>query len=168
MSPPNPVLHEALGHVATLLGSWSGSGRGEYPTIDPFDYVETITLGHVGKPFLVYGQRTRAVVDGTPGLPLHAETGYWRFPAPGRVEVVIAHPTGVTEIEEGTLTIDGDAIVIELATSSVGLSSTAKSVTSIERSFRIQGDQLDYTVRMAAVGLPLQHHLAAALRRDPT
>ena len=98
---------------------------------------------------------------------MHAETGYWRFPAPGRVEVVIVHPTGVTEIEEGTLVSEGDAIVIELATSSVGLSSTAKSVTAIERSFRIQGDQIDYTVRMAAVGLPLQHHLAASLHRDP-
>ena len=167
MTAPHTGLHDAVAHVATLLGSWSGQGRGEYPTIDTFEYVETVTFGHVGKPFLTYGQRTRELVDGVPGLPLHAESGYWRFPAPGRVEVVIVHPTGVTEIEEGTIAIDGGVTVIELASSSVGLSSTAKSVTEIGRSFRIDGDQLDYTVRMAAVGLPLQHHLAASLHRDP-
>lgn len=166
MSPAVPV-HESLAHVAGLLGSWSGTGSGEYPTIEPFRYAETITFGHIGKPFLAYGQRTRSLVDGSPGLPLHAETGYWRFPSSGRVEVVIVHPTGVTEIEEGTLVLDGGATVVELATSTVGLTTTAKSVTAIERSFRIDGDRLDYTVRMAAVGLPLQHHLAATLHRDP-
>ena len=166
MSQASP-LHESLAHVAGLLGSWSGTGSGEYPTIDPFQYAETITFGHVGKPFLAYGQRTRSLVDGSPGLPLHAETGYWRFPSAGRVEVVIVHPTGVTEIEEGTLVLDGGATVVELATSTVGLTATAKSVTAIERSFRIEGDRLDYTVRMAAVGRPLQHHLAATLHRDP-
>jgi hypothetical protein len=164
---PAPPLHESLAHVAMLLGSWSGTGHGEYPTIEPFRYTETITFGHVGKPFLAYGQRTRALVDGSPGLPLHAESGYWRFPSTGRVEVVIVHPTGVTEIEEGTLTLDGGAMVVELATSTVGLTATAKSVAAVERSFRIEGDRLDYTVRMAAVGLPLQHHLAATLYRDP-
>lgn len=162
-----PPLHESLAHVAGLLGSWSGEGAGEYPTIEPFRYAETITFGHVGKPFLAYGQRTRALVDGSPGLPLHAETGYWRFPSAGRVEVVIVHPTGVTEIEEGTLVLDGRATVVDLGTSTVGLTATAKSVTAIERSFRIEGDRLEYTVRMAAVGLPLQHHLAATLHRDP-
>lgn len=164
---PSPPFHDALAHVAVLLGSWSGSGHGVYPTIEPFEYAETVTFGHVGKPFLAYGQRTRALVDGSPGLPLHAESGYWRFPSIGRVEVVIVHPTGVTEIEEGTLVHDGGATIIELATSAVGLTTTAKSVTAIERSFRIEGDRLDYTVRMAAVGLPLQHHLAATLHRDP-
>ncbi len=161
-------LHPDLAHVGALVGTWSGRGCGEYPTIDSFAYVETVTFAHVGKPFLAYAQRTHALqTDDSPGVPLHAETGYWRFPSGGRVEFAVSHPTGINEIEEGTIVVDDAGITIELAASAVSLSATAKSVTAVERWFRLTGDVLEYRVSMAAVGQPLQHHLAATLERRP-
>ena len=47
----------------------------------------------------------------------------------------------------------------------VGRTATAKPVTEVERRFTVDGDVLTYTVAMAAMGLPLTHHLAAILRR---
>ena len=157
-----PDLHPSVAALAPLLGTWAGRGAGEYPTIEPFEYLEEVTFSHVGKPFLTYGQKTKAADD---GRPLHAETGYLRMPAPGRVELILAHPTGVTEILEGTLTVTWTAIDIELTATTIGLSTSAKEVTALGRSFRIAGDELTYTLRMGAVGQPLQHHLSATLHK---
>ena len=155
-------LHPGIAILAPLVGTWAGRGTGDYPTIDAFGYLEDVTFAHVGKPFLSYTQRTRSA----DGAPMHAETGYLRVPTAGHAELVLAQPSGVTEIDEGTVTAEGGALVIELASTSVGLTSTAKEVLSVARSIRVEGDELTYTVLMGAMGLPLQHHLTASLNRQ--
>lgn len=155
-------LHPDLESLAPLLGTWAGQGAGKYPTIQPFAYLEEVVISHVGKPFLAYAQKTKAVAD---GKPLHAETGYLRVPQPGYVELVLAHPSGITEIEVGQYSLTGDLVEVELSSTTIGLTPTAKEVTALSRSFRVAGDELTYSVRMGAVGQPLQDHLAAVLHR---
>ncbi len=157
-------LHPAIAALAPLLGTWVGRGAGEYPTIEPFEYTEEATFAHVGKPFLSYTHRTRS----TEGAPMHAETGFLRMPAPDRVEWMLAHLTGITELEEGTVTLADGTIALELRATSIGRSTSAKEVAALGRSLRVTGDTLNYTVRMGAVGHPLQHHLAATLHRSTT
>jgi hypothetical protein len=153
-----PPLHPEVQPLAGLLGTWRGEGAGEYPTISPFRYGEEVRFWHVGKPFLAYAQRTWSLDD---GRPLHAEAGYWRAKPGPVVELVLAHPTGIVEVQEGSLD-DGR---IELPSTTMARTATAKQVDAVARHVVLDGDRLTYTIDMAAVGQPLQHHLAAELHR---
>jgi len=161
IDPPRE-LHPDVAVLAPLLGTWEGAGSGEYPTIDDFAYAESITFSHAGKPFIAYTQRTK---NPETGAPMHAESGYLRVPRPGSIEIVMAQPTGLAEIYEGAV-VGGDApLVIDVRSTSIGSTTSAKEVTITERTISVIGDDLHYTFRMAAVGQPLQHHLSATLRR---
>jgi hypothetical protein len=151
-----------------MLGSWRGRGEGSYPTIEDFSYLEEIAFGHVGKPFLAYSQKTRHAETNE---PLHAESGYWRFPSPGLVEVVIAQPTGLLEALTGSVTVHaghdnaGPKADFQLACPDVGATATAVDVERTVRRFRFDGQSVSYDMAMAAVGQPLTHHLAATLHK---
>lgn len=152
-------VHPDIAHLGFLLGTWIGAGKGSYPTIDPFEYVEESTFGHVGKPFIAYTQKTK---DKTTGLPLHGESGYVRPVGPDRLEFVIVQPSGIVEMHEGTV----EDATLRFRSVSVATTSTAKEVSEVTRSIDVDDAGLTYTVEMAAVGLPLQHHLAATLVRQ--
>ncbi len=172
MSAP-PALHALCAPLAGLVGTWRGEGTGVYPTIPSFGYGEEITFTHNGKPFLAYSQRTwalEATDPGPAGRPLHAETGFLRpqphaDPAVGAhtatpVELVLSMPTGHLELGVASWS-DG----VLRSVGSITCTPSAKVVTDVVRELTFDGDELRYTLAMAAVGLPLQHHLTATLRR---
>lgn len=151
-------LAQNLTPLKSLVGTWAGNGQGEYPTIEPFSYTEELTFTNIGKPFLVYVQKTWS----PKGDAMHTETGYLRMPAPGIVELVLAQPTGQSELLEGTFEADGDGFRIKLE-GKIMNTSTAKTVDATERTYIYAPGSLTTRFGMAAVGVPMSHHLSSSL-----
>lgn len=155
-------LHPSLAQLRFLLGRWEGAGVVGYPTIQSANFGQEITFSHNGKPFLIYASRSWLLEDdGSIGRPLARETGYWRPQPDGMLEVVLAHPTGITEIYIGQQT----GTRIELATDAIARTSTAKEVTAGKRLYGLIGGDLGWAYDMAAVGQRLQSHVSAQLKR---
>lgn len=145
--------------IGSFAGTWEGEGEGHYPTIEPFGYRERVVLEPLpGKPVLAYTQRTRHAGD---GRPLHAESGFLRW-SEGGPELLVAQPTGVVEVYEGTW----EGTVLDLRATTIGLAATAKRVRALRRRFEVGGDLLVYDLWMAHADTPEHHHLRAELRRS--
>ena len=154
--------HPDLAPLRFLLGRWEGVGVGGYPTIESFQFGQELSFGHNGKPYLIYVSRTWLLdAEGRPVRPLAREAGFWRPQPENGVEVVLAHPTGITEIYLGEVS----GTKIELATDLVARTSSAKEVSAGRRLYGMAGEDLAYAFDMAAVGQPLQPHLSAQLKR---
>jgi THAP4-like, heme-binding beta-barrel domain len=160
----DPQPHADLSPIAFLLGTWEGAGRGEYPTIEPFDYDEEVVVEHVGDPFLLYREASWLTSDHS---PLHFERGFIRPGAvPGEVELCLAHPLGLTEVAHGTL--DGSSLDISTDEDGViGRTRSGSAVTGLTRSYRVEGDLLTYELFMATEATPMALHLRGTLRRRP-
>ena len=147
-----------MSDLSFLVGTWRGEGKGSYPTIEAFEYTEEVVFAEVpGKPFLSYQQCTK----GTDGNALHTECGYLRSPSPGVVELMVAQPTGLTEVHSGILTEQR----IDLMSVDVGSTPTAIPVYSVARRLRVEDDVLRYQLDMEAVGQDMDVHLEAELHR---
>ncbi len=160
----SPAPHPLLAPVVDLLGTWQGRGTGSYPSLESdFAYAQEVTLTHDGRPFLHYEARAWLIdADGTPLRPSARESGWWRLQPEGRIEALITQPTGIAEISVGRATADA----VELVTEEVAVTPTAKEVKATRRRYtRTGAGTLTFTHDLAAVGHPLQHHLAARLHR---
>lgn len=158
-----PELHPLNAPLIPLLGTWQGPGEGAYPTIGSFSYGETLTFGHVGKPFVSMNQRTKERETGT---PLHAEAGYLRPQGDGTIELVLSQPSGIVEILTGSVIETEAGVELDVASIGVHMAPSAKLVRETRRRYVVEGGALTCDFWMAAMGEPLTHHLRSSLQRQ--
>jgi THAP4-like, heme-binding beta-barrel domain len=178
-----PPEHPAIAPLSFLLGRWKGTGKGDYPTIESFDFLQEVTFSHIGKPYLIYTSRSWRLATAENGElqrdeqgelvrlePLSVEAGFWRPQPEGKVEVLLSHPTGITEIYAGEFR---SLTSIEMVTDVVARTESAKPYTAGKRLYGLVPSQtregekdLAYAFDMAAMGQPLQPHLWAVLQWD--
>jgi hypothetical protein len=156
-----PPEHPAIAPLSFLLGRWEGAGVGGYPTIESYRFGQILTFTHIGKPYLIYTSRSWRLDDeGNRTESLATEMGFWRPQPENKVEVLLSHSTGITEIYLGEVS----GTRIDLATDVVARTQTAKQVTAGKRLYGLVGEDLAYAYDMAAMGQPLQPHLSAQLK----
>lgn len=152
------AVHADLAELSFVLGTWRGVGEGQWPRGEPFGYGEELTFEHVGDAFILYAQRSWSLDDET---PIHFERGFLRPGGRGRVELILANPLGIAEIAEGTVS----ASVIEVATTTVARTATAKGVTELTRRIEGDGTELRYELHMAMRDIALTSHVRSRLAR---
>ncbi|WP_062345227.1 FABP family protein [Herbidospora yilanensis] len=155
-------VHPDLEPIAFLLGHWEGAGVIGYPTMESANFGQEIIFEHNGKPFLSYRSRTWLLdQQGEKVRPLASESGFWRVQPERQVEVMLAHPTGIIEIYVGEVVFHK----IELITDVVARTVTSKDYSAGKRLYGLVNGNLMYAYEMAAVGLPLQDHASAELKK---
>jgi hypothetical protein len=144
------------GPIDFLVGTWVGSGSGDYPSMEPFEYDERIEFAPGGGPVVRYTQRAWRPEGGD---QLHTETGLW-LAAGGLIAASIALPA-VAEVCEGT--VRGSSILmksIAVIRSDVGL-----PLESTRRAYRVEGSRLSYDIEMATSQVGMTRHVWGELTR---
>lgn len=155
-------LHPDCGPIAWLLGTWQGNGHGDYPTIDGFQFGQELIFTHDGRPFFHYFSRAWIIDEHGEKVREGAlETGFWRAKPGGRLEVLLVHNTGISEIWYG----QAEGGKVELHTAGVSFTETAKEVVRGQRMYgNVEGDLL-YANDLEMQGQELQPHTWARLQR---
>lgn len=128
--------------VERLAGIWQGDGKGQYPTIDTFDYLETLVFTQISPMQLRYLQETR--IKST-GKASHQETGYLLFGMDGTVDMKNVQSND--RIEQMTGRWFEEHRVLTLSLQSQVYGGDDRMIAS-EREFHLENGVLTYIMHM--------------------
>jgi THAP domain-containing protein 4 len=148
-----------------LVGEWVGEGRGEFPTVEPFEYLETLTFAGDHRPFLHYEEKTkRRNADQADYIPSHWESGFLRLLPDGEVELINTQGSGRLERLTGSLEETETGLILRLQ--STAFLNDPRMVETL-RTITVDGNNLDYTQSMYTTAVSgAAHHVRATLRRN--
>ena len=162
------MVEVTLQKLAPLIGEWIGRGKGGYPTLDGFDYAETLRVHHdPGDTYFTYEQRTELITpDGRPIRKSHWEAGVIRPMQDGSVQLTCVQSSGRVEILRGRfLQQESQAGNFSLRLQSEQIGNDGRVIRS-SRDWRLSGDHFEYEMRMATTNVVDQtRHLMAILTK---
>jgi hypothetical protein len=133
---------------------------------------QELNISHDGRPFLIHWSRTwRLDADGQRVEPLAMESGFWRPMPDNEVELLLNHPTGISETWYGKVTVTGivnaeiTGARVELKTDAIMRTSSAKEVTAGERLYGLVDGHIGWVYDMAAQGVALKSHASFHLTK---
>ena len=147
-----------------LAGEWTGTGRGEFPTIEPFEFLETLKFSADHRPFLHYEQKAQRRSAGQMDyIPSHWESGFIRLLPDGQVELISAQASGRLERLLGSLEQTERGMILRLQSTSF---LNDPRMLESSRTITVEGDTLHYRQSMhtTAVSGPT-HHVESKLNR---
>ena len=153
--------------LSRFVGRWRGTGRGGYPNMASFEYVDELNIIATHKPtMLQYEQRTYKLTPDGGRSPSHIEMGFIRLRDDGAVEWANVQSGGRVEVLVGAIsTAEDGSVVVALNQSLLGNDSRMKDSA---RLFQVSGGVLVYQQDMALAALPDLHlHTSASLQRMP-
>jgi len=147
---------------ALLEGTWEGEGRGQYPTINSFDYRETLIFTRRDEKSLAYDQRAQKRYDGqTEYLVSHWENGFIRILENDELELVNTQGSGRIEVLIGTIEMVDTLIRIHFVSKAL---TNDSRVLSSARIFELEGDTIRYEMEMQTTEINrLTQHLKITL-----
>jgi hypothetical protein len=133
---------------------------------------QELNISHDGRPFLIHWSRTwRLDDDGQRVEPLAMESGFWRPMPDNEVELLLNHPTGISETWYGKVTVteivnaEITGARVELKTDAIMRTSSAKEVTAGERLYGLVDGHIGWVYDMAAQGVTLKSHASFHLTK---
>ncbi len=166
--PISPVVRASLDRLAPLVGIWTGKGEGGYPTIDDFEYTETLQIQHQpGLGYLTYEQKTELVdAAGRVVRRSHWEAGLLRPLEDGSLELACVQAGGRVEVLRGEfVNIESKPgwLKLEFQSKLVGNDERMKSSS---REWTITTDRFKYVMEMVTTKVAEPTiHLEANLMR---
>ena len=141
-----------------------GEGHGDFPTIEAFDYRETMIFKRRDETTLFYEQRTeKRQLEQTTFLTSHWESGFIRVLETDELELINSQSGGRCEVLIGTTEIFNHQIKVKFV--SRALTNDERMVASA-RTFEVEHDNLRYWMDMQTTRVDkLTSHLVATLRR---
>lgn len=146
-----------------LEGTWTGTGRGEFPGVTSFDFRGTLVFTRRDEKTVAYDQRIQKRYDGqTDWLESHWESGFMRILDRDELELTSAQ-IGRVEVLAGKINWHDSLTRIHFVSKVIA---NDPRMVSSKRTLELEGDTLRYEMEMQTTNVSQSTpHVKISLQR---